>query len=264
MKLQQLMDVMETIAPAWLAEDFDNSGLQCGNAEQEVNRILLSLDCTDAVIDEADELGADCIVTHHPLIWQPLKCVDESNRVSHLVRRLIKRDIALFAAHTNLDSAQGGICDVLAKLFGLQDAEVLLPADGEGNGYARKGYIAPMTVEQLADKARQVLDAGYVRYSGDGTRVVDTVAVASGSGSSAFDAALEAGVQCMISGDIRYDNGLDYTAMGMALIDAGHFATENIILPELQRRLQNALDTLQYSVDLRIAHASQDAFRLVE
>lgn len=261
MKFRSVIDIMEEIAPQELMMDFDNSGLQCGDVDMEVQGILLALDCTDAVVDEALRLGANVIITHHPLIFHPIKKVDKSNRVGRLLLRLIENRIGLFAAHTNLDIADGGICDELAGMFGMTGVEKV-DMTTEQDGYARVGDIVPRTVAELAADAKEKLNAKYVRYTGDSGRVVSRLCVASGSGSSCFGKALEMGAECVISGDIKHDVALDFPAMGLDIIDAGHFATENIILPRLLRHLQSGLDSIKY-ITVQIAETSVDAFTSV-
>lgn len=262
MKIEQIIDIMENIAPMRLMMDFDNSGLQFGYKGKEVGRVLLALDCTDAVLDEAVQAGADMIITHHPLIFHPIKRIDDSSRVGSLLMRLVREDIALYSAHTNLDIVDGGICDQLAELFGLEDI-TKVDVDERGEGYARVGNIKPMPLGELAMLAKQKLRARYVRHTGDAGRVVSRVCVASGSGSSCFEKAAAIGAECVITGDVKYDPALDYPAIGMDIIDAGHFATEIIAMPELFKRLQSELDGLKYSVDVQVAKASVDPYTSV-
>lgn len=259
MKLNDIMTIMDRIAPLRLMMDFDNSGLQYGHCDKQVERILLALDVTDTVLDEAIAIGADMIITHHPLIFHPIKRIDDNSRVGRLLIRLIQADIAVYSAHTNLDVVDGGICDQLADMFGLADT-VKVDVDEGGEGYARLGNIQPMQLGELARQAKDKLAACYVRHTGNPNRLISRLCVASGSGGSCFAKAMAMGAECVITGDVKYDPALDYPPMGMDIIDAGHFSTEIIAIPELFRRLQSELDSIKCVIDVQIAKASVDPY----
>ncbi len=261
--LEQICAVMEEIAPLALSAEFDNSGLQCGDLAQPVSRILLCVDCTEDVVEEAKQKGCELILSHHPLIFPSVNQLCEQDGQTRILRKLIRYDIALVAAHTNMDFVRGGLCDVLANIFGIKDAEVVEPVGDAGDGYGRVGTIEKMTVDDLAKVAKRTLCATTVRYTGDGQREITRLVVLSGSGTSALDASLKKGAQCAITGDVKYSQGLSYHRMGLSVIDAGHYDTEKVILQPWQNYLQNRLFALEYQVDLMITSMGADIFTQV-
>ena len=261
--LRTIDDLMQQIAPLNLSAEFDNSGLQCGDWTQPISRILLCVDCTEQVADEAAALGCNLIIAHHPLLFTPLRRVCEQDGLERILRKLIRSDIALLASHTNTDYAKDGLCEVLSGLFGIVDAEVAEPVGVGGDGYGRVGNIPETSVEQLAIAAKRILSATSVRYTGSGDRRITRLAVLSGSGTSALGACLSLGAQCAITGDVRYSQGVEYARKELSIIDAGHYDTEKVILLVWLNHLQNRLHTLEYHVDLMISSAGADIFSQV-
>ncbi len=261
--LEQICTVLEEIAPKALCADFDNSGLQCGDLAQGISRILLCVDCTQGVAEQAKAYGCELILSHHPLIFPSIKNLCEQEGVGRILRMLIRNNTALVAAHTNMDFVRGGLCDILADIFKLTDPQVIEPVGDKGDGYGRIGAVEPVTVYELAQFAKQALCATTVRYTGGGNRSVERLAVLSGRGASALDAALEKGAQCAITGDVKYSEGLTYCRQGLSLIDAGHYDTEKVILQPWRNYLQNKLNALQYKVDLMITSMGADVFTQV-
>lgn len=261
--LEQVYRVLDSMAPFALAAGFDNSGLLCGDWEMKVSRILLCVDCTKEVAQEAIDQGCDLIVSHHPLIFPSINRIIEQDGVGHILRMLILGNIGLVAMHTNADFARGGLCDALATMFNLREPLTVEPQNESGDGYGRMGTVAPVTVAALAALCKRKLEANTVRYSGSGDRVVQRVAVLSGSGSSAFEAALAVGAQCVITGDVKYSSAMEINRKGLSVIDAGHYDTEKVILLPWRNHLQKRFYALQYEVDLNITTAGADIFTQV-
>lgn len=261
--LKAINEILEETAPLHLSADFDNSGLQCGDWTQRVCRILLCVDCTEQVADEAIANKCDLILSHHPLILPNIRRLCEQDALQRILRKLIRNDIALIASHTNTDFAKTGLCDVLANLFDLKNAQVVEPIGFDGDGYGRIGDVQPVTVEQLAKDAKSKLSATTVRFTGDGSKTITRLAVLSGSGTSALDACVQKGAQCVITGDVKYSQGLIYQRVDLSIIDAGHYDTEKVILFPWQNHLQSRLDTLQYQVDLMVSSVGADIFSQV-
>ncbi len=261
--LKEINELLEETAPLALAADFDNSGLQCGDWTQRISRILLCVDCTEQIADEAIKNKCDLILSHHPLILPSISGLCEQDAVQRILRKLIRNDIALVASHTNTDVAKNGLCDVLAKLFDLKNTQVVEPIGTDGDGYGRIGDIKPVTLERLAKDAKEKLSATSVRFTGDGCKTITKLAVLSGSGTSALDACLQKGAQCVVTGDVKYSQGLVYQRVDLSIIDAGHYDTEKVILLPWQNHLQSRLDTLQYQVDLIVSSVGADIFSQV-
>ncbi|MDL2325166.1 Nif3-like dinuclear metal center hexameric protein [Ruminococcaceae bacterium OttesenSCG-928-A16] len=214
-----------TLAPWELAEDWDNVGtlVQCATATE---KILVSLDITTEVVQEAEALGCGLVVAHHPVIFKPLHSIG----VGSPVLALTSRNISAICAHTNLDAAQGGVSDVLAGVLGLQNVQPL-------GGPLRVGHLpAPMQPGQLAKLYASVLGS-YVQLA-SAQKPITTVAVVGGSGADYWPQAQAAGADCLLTGEVSHHDALDATAAGFTLLAAGHHATEWPVTATLAGQLQ--------------------------
>ncbi len=239
-KIRNIEELIEQLAPAALKESWDNVGLQVGNSESVVSGILLALDLTSAVIEEAERLGCNLILTHHPLILEPLKKVVTGEPVSDMIISLISGNISFFCAHTNLDKASGGVNDCLAERLGLIDITDL----GEEEGALCRIGTLPyrMTVEEFACEVKSRLNCASVKYSGKGDKLIKTVALCSGSGSDFYTEAAENGADVFVTGEVKHHAALYGEEMGISFIEAGHFETENIVLEMLLDKLSESFD----------------------
>ena len=220
--VKEILDHCLSLAPKDWKEDWDNVGLLCGHAEQNVRRCLVALDVTMAVAQEAAEWGAELIVSHHPLLFSTQALSDEKPD-GQLLLFLAEHQIAVISLHTNLDSAPGGVNDVLAARLGLQNIRTF---DGSEYGIGRIGTVPEQELEAFARFVRERLGAGGVRYA-DGGKPVRRVAVGGGSCMDFLPQALEAGCDTFVTGDIKYHQFQKARALGVNLIDAGHFPTED-------------------------------------
>ncbi len=257
-RCRDIMWLMEDLAPARYAEEWDNPGLNIGDPDAEVKKILVALDATEKVIDEAVEKGADMIVTHHPLLFHAIKKINYDRPDGRKIIKLIKNDINMFAAHTNLDAAEGGTNDVLAKMIGLKDLTLLTKGCEEGIGIGKIGELeGDMTLGTLSVKIKEALGLDAVRVIGNLSSRVKKAALCTGAGGEFMDDAIEAGCDVFITSDIRYHEAMDAIDKNIALIDATHYATENIIVPVLadylRKKLENRgikdVEVLESSVD---------------
>ncbi len=260
--LGQVIEVLESAFPPGTAEDWDAVGLVCGDPSAGVRRVLLAVDPTTAVADDALAAGADLLLTHHPLLLRPVHSVAADTPKGRVVHRLVTAGCALYVAHTNADSALGGVNDALADLLGLTDRQPLAPASGEsalpGTGLGRVGRLPePTTLAALAALVEERLPATAqgVRVSGDRDGVVRTVAVCGGSGDSLFDAARESGADAYVTADLRHhpagearehrEDGRPY------LVDVAHWASEWPWLDRCARLLRDHLPGLEVEVSTR-------------
>lgn len=228
------------IAPYELAEEWDNVGLLFGRRGDEVTRVLVALDLTQEALDQARALGAELILTHHPIMFSARKRVTDEDREGALMLDMAKAGIAHIAAHTNLDSAPGGVNDVLMQLMGAEDVR--------GEGCVRVGALEDgMTFGALCARAQKRL-GGAVRAYGAADAKVRTLGCCSGAGGSEMGIAREMGADCFITGEVRHHEALDAMACGMCVIEAGHYETENPVCEVLASALQNAADALQYKL----------------
>lgn len=221
----EILSYLEERAPLSLAEDWDNVGLLAGKHEQTVTRVLCALDVTEGVIAEAIARGAELIVAHHPLIFTPVQTITADNTTGRALLGAIRHDISLICMHTNADCAEGGVNDVLAATLGLID--VVSMAAGENGLMGRVGNLhTAMTPYAFAGFAKERLGAGGVRFT-DGGRPIRRVAVGGGSCGKLMGYALSKGADAFVIGDCSYDLMQRAQSLGLTLVDAGHFPTEN-------------------------------------
>ena len=232
-------------APPELAMDWDNVGLLVGRGDREVRRVLAALDVTPAVAAEAAELGADLIVAHHPVMnvrWheQEMQTLRDDTRLGGLLTYLVRHDLSAICMHTNLDAAEGGVNDALAEKLGLQATK---PLTDEKIGRVGTLNCEKPLVEFLQDVIKS-LGCNGLRYTDCG-KPVHRVAVGGGACGDYIPQAIAAGCDTFVTSDLRYNDFLD--TRGLNLIDAGHFPTENVVCPEVVRRLQKAFPDIRVS-----------------
>jgi len=244
-----ICNFIESLAPAYMKEDWDNVGLLCGRRERPVQRVLVALDPFRNVIDEAIESKADLILTHHPLIFRsgPM-AVTESSEVGRCLLTLIEHGIAAINAHTNLDLAPGGVNDVLAATLDLEDITVINPegtdAQGRSYGLLRCGTVAEQPLETFLSTVKSNLHCDGLRYV-DGGKPVCRVAVGGGACAGEMGQAIAADCDTFVTSDVRYNQFWEAREQGINLIDAGHFHTENPTMPILAATVQAAFPEIE-------------------
>ena len=244
--VQQLYEAMQRIAPLELAEHWDNPGLLVDCAG-EVTRVLVTLDITPEVVAEAAAKHCEAIVAHHPVIFDPLKKLGPQD----VPFQLVQAGISAICMHTNLDAADGGVNEVLAGIFGMQDPEPF------AEGCGRVGSIEPVTVPELAKKAQKEL-AARCNHPSDGPAVqvkfadtgkpVRRLAVISGAGGSLFEDAIAQGADCLLTGEANHHHAIDAKRLGLSLIAAGHYATEFPVTAAVAEKLRRAFSELEVLV----------------
>jgi len=231
---QDIMTFVEKIAPCELAEEWDNVGLLVGNRESRIEKIMLCLDITTTSVDEAVKENVDMIVTHHPVIFKGLKSLIDGEGKGSLLYTLIRNDINVYAAHTNLDFSESGVNTHLAAALGIKSLERL----GEGPG---KAGIPDKSIS-LDDFIKQVkidLDVPFVRVVGKTDGDVKKVAVFCGSFDDNLEVVRQSNVDVLVTGDLKYHTALEALEAGLCIIDAGHFNTEKVVLPALANALED-------------------------
>ena len=242
MKLARFLEAMERIAPHSLALEFDNPGLLVEPDHDEIARVLVALDCSTAVAKEAVEWGADLVLTHHPLFFHPVSRMAYSSPETAAACLLLRSGIGLFAAHTNLDAATGGVNDSLCALFGIRDA---IPFD---EGVGRIGTLkTPADVRTFQLDAERLLNT-QAQFVGDPEKPVSRVAVMGGSGGSSLLPAKELGADLLLTGELKHSDAIAAQTIGLNVIVAGHYETERVVLLPLIQRLQEAGFPVQYQV----------------
>ncbi len=266
-----IIKVMETMAPLRLAEEWDNVGLQVGQLDWPVRSIWVALDPLYDVVDGACRNGVDLLITHHPLIFNPLRCINFDTPVGSVIQAAAGHKLAIFAAHTNFDSAADGINDLLAFRVGLADLKVLKRGDHpcedsatddlQKQGLGRVGELEEtMELLPLALSIKKKLGLKYIKIAGKPDLPVRRVAVCSGSGSGLMKDFYSSGAQVFISGDLRYHDAREVEALNLGLIDMGHFASEYLMVEVLAKRLDKILTADGKDVKVEACRLENDPF----
>ncbi|MBD5369922.1 MAG: Nif3-like dinuclear metal center hexameric protein [Bacteroides sp.] len=226
-KVKDIAKVIEDFAPKSLQESYDNTGLQVGDPEMQVSAVLLCLDITEEILDEALRRRCNMIISHHPLLFSGLKQVTGATPTQRIVARAIKEDLAIYASHTNLDSAVDGVSYELARMLNIHRLRVLEPhASDSSAGLGIIGDITPTPKLEFLRKAKETLNVGCLRYSAQSPHIViRKVALCGGSGASLIRRAIAEGADALLTGDLKYH---DYTSYGhdILLADIGHYESE--------------------------------------
>ena len=249
-KVKDIAAVIEQFAPLSIQENWDNSGLCIGSPEAPVTSILLGLDCTPELVDEAIACGADMIVTHHPLIFSGLKKITPENIVGEAVIKAIKAGISIYAAHTNADKVIAGVSGAMAARLGLKNVQIL-DEDGEGTGLGVVGDLPePISAEEAIALVKGRFSLKAMRTSRPLEGKISRVAMCGGSGGSLISAAARSGAQLYISGDISYHNF--FTKEGFMIMDIGHYESEIEIVDILFSLLKKNFPTFAVRITQNI------------
>ena len=245
--VKDIFDFVSTVAPAYMKESWDNVGLNCGRMDKKVHTILVALDPFEGVCKEAAEIGADLLVTHHALLWNPGFITDETQQGRNTLF-LIEHGIPCINAHTNLDCAPGGVNDTLAQVLGLKDIRVVKPAgtdeNGQEYGLLRCGFADEQPLEMFLQHVKNALDCPGLRYA-DGGKPVHKVCVGGGACGSELMDAYKAGCDTFVTADVKYNQFWDARDLDMTIIDAGHFFTENPVVKVLADKIATAFPEIQ-------------------
>lgn len=260
------MDWMEALAPAAWAESWDRVGLHIGDPDRNVERVLLALTVTEDVVAQAEAFGAELIVSHHPVLFRPLGELRWDRPAGRLIRRLVRAGIDVYSAHTNFDAADRGTSVILARRLGLEECRALVPAAADPSRPRGMGCVGrlpePLAPADFLDLLRRELGLTHVRHAGPLPAAVARVAVMGGSGGSFLRDAAAAEADAYVTGDVDYHDALEAVDRELWVIDAGHFATERLILPFWQAYLSERAEAAGARVDIRVARES-DPFRVV-
>ena len=248
--VKDILDCVQSFAPQYMKESWDKVGLNCGRLSAPVTKVLVALDPFEAVCKEAREMGAQLLVTHHALIWQPGFVTDETAWGRNTLS-LIENGIAHINAHTNLDCAPDGVNDTLAHKLGLKNIQVISPSgtDEQGREYGllRQGEVAQQPLEQFMKTVKEQLGCPGLRYVNCG-KPVSKVAVGGGACAGFMQQAVAAGCDTFVTADVRYNQFWDAQDLGINLIDAGHFHTENPVCQVLADVISKAFPELTVEI----------------
>ena len=258
--VNDILEFMETIAPPEMKMSWDNVGLLCGSRTTPVTRILVALDPFEHVCGEAAEWGAQLIVTHHPLIFRPVNAITDSCDTTRSILHLCRNGISAINAHTNLDCAPGGVNDILAQALGLRGIRVIKPSgeDAQGRpwGLLRMGEVDEQPLSDFMAHIKKMLGCSGLRYIESG-KTVRKVAVGGGSCADGLLEALDAGCDTFVTADVKYNSFWDAKFVGINLIDAGHFCTENPVCTYLAEKIAAAFP----DVEVKISETHADCMK---
>ncbi len=275
----EIIKIMDQLAPPLLAEEWDNVGLQIGDPRLPVRRIWVALDPSPEVVKAACQKEVDLLITHHPLIFRPLKSIDFETPGGSSIRMAAHHQMAIFSAHTNLDIVRDGVNDVLAQRLGLRNLSVLQPVKiGERAkedirpltggqteyGIGRIGSLAKAgSLKSLVSLVKKKLKLDFVKIAGDLEMKITQVAICSGSGSSLMQAFLSSKAQAYISGDIHYHDAREAEDANRAIIDIGHFPSEHLMVDALAQQLANIISKAGIEAEITACTIEKDPFRIL-
>lgn len=246
-KVKEIIEVMETLAPTFLKEDFDNVGLMVGDREKEVKKVLVALDCTLKVVQEAKDNNVDLIITHHPLIFRRPNNITTDTLQGKKIIELIKNNISLYSSHTNLDSAKKGLNDSIPGLLGYDTSEIL--ETNKRDSEAGLGRLVKLekatTLEDIINKVKSTFNINNLRVV-KGKDEVNKIAIINGSGQDFIGRAISKGADCIITGDTTYHFASDYKEMGINIIDVGHFASEQIVFFNVMKNIIDKFNDVEF------------------
>lgn len=235
MILSEIIKIMEREYPKSLAYEWDNVGLLAGRPDSNIKTVLLTLDVTPAVVSEAVACGAELIISHHPLIFSGIKSLAQTDWQSQMYAEIIKNDIAVYSAHTNLDTAERGINAYLAELFSLSGAEAV----DKKTGLGRIGNIEKTDLASFCAEVKEKLSTPFLRVVGNMKKTVGRVAIGSGACSELIPEAISQGADVLLTADVKYHTAIDAEGSGIAIIDAGHYPTEIVVMDILEKLFKN-------------------------
>lgn len=248
-KAGRIFSCIEMTAPRNLAESWDNAGLQIGSYHQDVERVLTTLDVTKEVVEEAIEKKADLIVSHHPFIFNGLKHICYEEYRGDLVRTLIKHDIGVYSAHTNIDIAALGLSDHIAKVLNLKDIKPLGKTGDTENGFGKTGILSEtMDSDAFLTHLKSCLNIEQMRTAGDIPEKIHRVAVCTGAGAEFMGLAKSVKADVYITGDLKYHDAQRALENHIWVIDAGHFGTEKMVADLLKKILEDAFSPEELTV----------------
>ena len=238
-KVNNIIKEMELLAPTYLKEDFDNVGLMVGDKNKEVKKVLLALDCTLKVIEEAKKENVELIITHHPLIFKRPSSITTDTLQGKKIIELIKNDISLYSSHTNLDSVENGLNDTIVKIL----------EKNKRDDKAGLGRIVSLNesiqLEDLISKIKKSLNINNLRVV-KGKDKVNKIAIINGSGQDFIGKAVALGADCIITGDTTYHFASDYKEMEISILDVGHFASEQITFFNVMENLKEKFKDVEF------------------
>lgn len=243
-KIRELYSYLDSIIPTSLSCDWDNDGLMvCGDVNADVKKILLTLDVTDGALEYAEEHGCNVIISHHPMIFRPVKSVVPTDVTSTQIIKALRSDISVMSFHTRLDAVKDGVNDVLCEILGVAETEIFGPA---GEEIGRIGVVDTIDFAEFAYAVKDRLGADSLTVTDAGKKTVNRVAVLGGGGKDFVTPAFFAGADTFVTGEINYNTAVIAKDLGINVIEAGHYYTETPVLHRLVEWIENRFAGLSF------------------
>ena len=267
--VSDIIKIMEKIAPPFLAESWDNSGLQIGKTDWRVKTVRIALDPSLLVVKEAVQDGVDMLISHHPLFFRGLKTIDFATAIGEIINLSVRNSMTIYAAHTNMDSVDGGLNDVLADKLCVKNTKVLMASsnshqsnfNAQKNGLGRIGELENSLVfEFFAKKVKEKFKNAHIQMVGKSDLIVKKVALCSGSGASLLNDFFKSEAQVYVTGDMKYHDAKAIEERGLGLLDIGHFYSEHLIVEHLSNRLTQETDKAGFNVNIEKCNSEKDPY----
>ena len=262
MKLRELLDRIRLKYPEELQYSWDNSSLNLGDLDQDINKIMLTLEITNRTIDEAIEKGVDLVISHHPFLMSKVNQIRTDTIKGGLIYKMIRNNISAYCMHTSYDMAEDGLNDYFFDLLGIKDRQVLdvessLDSYNDGKEYGL-GRLAdlekPIEIGDLISSLKDKLNIDHARYVGPKDLLINKIAVVTGNGSEFFQLAKSKGCDILITGDLKYHQAMDALDIDMALLDFGHYGTEHIF----SESVYNYINSISGDIEVLISERNID------
>jgi dinuclear metal center YbgI/SA1388 family protein len=260
--IKEFCETIEEIVPLELKESFDNVGLQVECENKEIKKILVALDCTLDVIEEAKNNNIDMIFTHHPLLFLKPSSITYDTLQGKKILELIKNDIALYSSHTNLDSVKNGLNDRIVKELGFPESQIMESKISKHGEYGIGRFVnldSNLELGEILRLIKQNLNVNTMRYSGDLSKKIKSIAIINGAGQDFFLKAKEMGADCIITGDTTYHYVSDFNELSIAIIDIGHFGSEWPVLKAVFKDIEKEF-LKDKNIEVLYSKASKDPY----
>ncbi len=266
--IKDILEIIEADAPEALAESWDNVGLLVGDRERRIKHILISLDSTSKLLDEAIAIGADAIISHHPLIFRPVSAIDTSRPTGKIIEKALQNSISIIGCHTNLDNATNSVSKMLAQVLQLTNLSPLcpgLPPENENTGSGCIGeFNKPQVSEEFIQTLLKTLDLPTVSIAGELPKTINKVALCGGSGSGFTEDAYKSGADIYITSEVKHDIARWVEEYNFCIVDAGHYATEQFAIPLIANSLKAAAKKNDWSLKVTETKTETNPFSYIK
>lgn len=262
--VRDVIRILEEWSPKHYAYDWDNVGLQVGSLNVQVNKVMLTLDVLENVVDEAIKKDVNLIIAHHPLLFREIKQINTDQSEGRILAKLLKHNITVYAAHTNLDAANGGVSDMLADRLEIMNRSVLIPSSTDKLiGIGRIGSLnKAITLKAFCENVKEKLAIQTLRVTGDLNKTIKKIAVLGGSGKDFIGVAKRMGADVYVTGDMTFHEAQDAMAMGLAVVDPGHHV-EKVMIEDVKKYLEEQVEKKSINVSFLASESNTEPFKFL-